>query len=232
MSWLIELKRKGQEHVVKGLFAASLLLLGVIWAALPTEVWNTVSNATPKRVLWAALGLFVIIVILESAYVLNLKRKYKLKPRFGVLWDRALTPYCPVHKHIALSNWGNPSRGPHGYICPEGEHVIPLQDDEGNYLKPLDAKKRLCDPSEPIDAYEPDDVEMKILSRLARRGSDVTLESLTGYLRLHPDRIQLHLSELEEKGYIYSIWPGIAGAPTTYHLSNKGRTFLASKHVI
>jgi hypothetical protein len=235
MDWLAKLKEQAQEHVVEGIFALVLLLLGVIWAAVPTEVWGRVSAATPKRALWVAIGLLVLGLFLEIAYVAHLRRKLKLKPRFGVYWDRDLMPYCPAHKGIPLATWGNlGNKGPHGYICPEGPHVIPLQDDGRNYLKPSDARRLLqADAREmPEDAYQPDEIGLKILVRLTRPDSQITVDELGSYLRLHPDRVQLYVSVLEEKGYIWHVWAGIAGAPITYHLSDKGRAFLVSRDMI
>jgi hypothetical protein len=44
--------------------------------------------------------------------------------------------------------------------------------------------------------------------------------------------VQLYVSVLEEKGYIWHVWAGIAGAPIKYHLSDKGRAFLVSRDMI
>jgi hypothetical protein len=235
MSWLAKLKEQAQEHTILGLFALIGLLSLIVWRAVPSEVWDKVSEVTPKRALWALLGLLAIAAILEGAYVALLRRNLKLKPRFGVYWDRDLMPYCPAHKEIPLATWGNlGNKGPHGYICPEGPHVIPLQDDGRNYLKPSDARRLLqADAREmPEDAYQPDEIGLKILARLTRPDSQVTVDELGSYLRLHPDRVQLYVSVLEEKGYIWHVWAGIAGAPITYHLSDKGRAFLVSRDMI
>jgi DNA-binding transcriptional ArsR family regulator len=233
MNWLDGIKEKVQEHLIKSVLALIGLLVGVIWAAIPSERWQQVSAATPKRVLWSALGLLALGCLLETAYIAHLRRKSKLKPRFGVLWNRSLTPYCPVHKEIALANWGNlATHGAHGYICPQGPHVIPLQDDEGNYLKPSDARKLLLEKDAVNDTYEPDAIGLKVLSFLAHTRSEVEDHHLTRHLKLHPERVSLYLSELENKGYLYSQFVGVAGAPITYHLTNKGRTFLANKNLI
>jgi hypothetical protein len=156
--------------------------------------------------------------------------------RFGVLWDRELTPYCPAHKEIALGNWGRiGTHGREGYVCPEGPHILPLQDDHGNYAKPAEVKDVLLKDRNaktfPEDAYEPDETDLKILVRLAR-GDGVAEEHLEGFLRLHPQRMKLHLNELEEREYIQSIWAGIAGAPINYYLREKGRKFLAARNLI
>lgn len=162
-----------------------LLLLPLISAlilAVVPQVRDRILPVLPKPVLAVLLGLSLSLNLALFFYVLHLSRivSRKLKPRFGVNWDRELTPYCPVHKEIALAVWGNAGkRGPHGYVCPEGQHVIPLQDDERNYLTPEDAKKRLqADPNAPVIPYEPDDTGVKILARLARPDSRSRLITL------------------------------------------------------
>ena len=84
----------------------------------------------------------------------------------------------------------------------------------------------------PAETYEPDETGVKILVRLARGSDGVTKEQLVGFLNLHPERVRLQLSELQEHGYIYSVWAGIAGAPTTYHLYEKASRLLVKKEII
>lgn len=213
------------------------LMSGIVLAIVP-QVRDRILPVLPKPVLAVLLGLSLSLNLALFFYVIHLSRivNQKLKPRFGVNWDRELTPYCPAHKDIALAAWGNlGEKWPHGYICPEGPHVIPLQDDARNYLTPADARKLLeADARElPEDVYEPDAIGVKILARLAQRSdTQVTVDHLGNHLGLHPDRVQLNVSVLEDKGYIWHVWAGIAGAPITYHLSDKGRAYLVNKNLI
>ncbi|HWN11993.1 MAG TPA: hypothetical protein VNO50_22380 [Pyrinomonadaceae bacterium] len=225
------------SELTKKAIALLLPLLSTLVLALVPPLRDRILPVLPKPLLAVLLGLTLSLNLALGFYILYLSNGRKLKPRFGVVWNRSLTPFCPVHKEIALANWGNlGTHEPQGYICPEGPHVIPLQDDEGNYLKPADARKLLVETDanscQVTDTYQPDSVGVKALSFLAQARSDVEHDHLTNHLRLHPGRVSLYLSELENRGYLYSQFVGIAGAPITYHLTNKGRTFLAIKNLI
>jgi hypothetical protein len=107
MSWTTKLKEIAQEHTLKGVLALLLLLLGVIWSAIPSEVWGKISAAIPKPVLWAVIGVLTVVTILESASIYisrkrlkRLRQTTKLFPNFGVLWDELNNPHCPSCKNL------------------------------------------------------------------------------------------------------------------------------------
>ena len=97
MDWLTKLKEKTQEHTILGLFALTVLLSLTIWQAVPSAIWEKVSEATPKPVLWALAGLLAIAAILECAYIVILHKKLTSKKiwKFGILWDQDGAPRCP-----------------------------------------------------------------------------------------------------------------------------------------
>jgi predicted ArsR family transcriptional regulator len=117
-------------------------------------------------------------------------------------------------------------------MCANGNHLVLLQDEHGKPLSLEDARTILRHPKAERRVYEPDHVGTDILLRLSRTESGVTREDLAAHLRLHPERVRLCLSDLEGGGYIYSIFAGVAGAPITYHLYEKGSKFLADKSMI
>jgi hypothetical protein len=101
MAW--NLKQKAQDHIVLILFGLITLLLLVVWRAIDSSVWDRVSAATPKRALWALLGLAGIAICLLGGALIDNKRKRKLETRktlrfriFGVHWDDQGNPLCPV----------------------------------------------------------------------------------------------------------------------------------------
>lgn len=102
MAW--NLKQKAQDHIVLVLFGLITLLLLVVWRAIDSSVWDKVSEATPKRALWGLLGLASIAICLLVGALIDLRRKAKLaavKPAkpfrmYGVHWDKAANPVCPV----------------------------------------------------------------------------------------------------------------------------------------
>lgn len=238
-----EVKTKIVDTVTTELTKKIVLLLlplasGLVLAIVP-QVRDRILPVLPKPLLAVLLGLSLSLNLALFFYVLHLSRivNRKLIPRFGVDWDRELTPYCPAHKDIALGAWGRlGTYEPEGFICPGGPHVIQLQDDAGNHLTPVDARKLLRAGVRelPEDAYEPDEIGTKILARLAARpDSKVTLDALANYLRLHPDRVKIILSVLEDRGYLWSlVVPMAPSPPITYHLTDKGRAFLVSKNLI
>ncbi len=234
MGWLTKLKEQAQERTILGLFALITLLSLIVWGAVPSSAWDKVSEVTPKRALWALLGLLAIAAILECAYIVELRRrlKLKLKPRFGVYWDRELTPYCPscskvlvyIKDSAAFSHvWG--------FKCVQCSTFIPLNDDDGRPIEITDAKRLLSGGR--IEEPELDETSMQILKLLAAPNSELTAEDLATILDLHPQRMTHFLSNLTRQNYIYhSISFGVPSGPTTYHLAEKGRVLLLSKNLI
>jgi hypothetical protein len=92
-----------------------VLLLLVVFRAVPSSTWDRVSEATPKRALWALLGLAGIAICLLSGALIDNWRKKKAAPAtiaeaqqpqhlrmFGLLWDDNQNPLCPADQ-IPLS---------------------------------------------------------------------------------------------------------------------------------
>lgn len=139
MGWIKTAKEKGREHIILGLFGLIVLLLLVIWRAVPASAWDTVSEATPKRVLWALLGLAVIAIGVETALFLDYRRGSKhtpvpYKPRrlCGVLWDEDSSPLCTVcqtllHLFYIVSGEDRDQ----ALRCPKCKAEYTLRDDEG-----------------------------------------------------------------------------------------------------
>jgi hypothetical protein len=104
MDWIAKLKEKAQDRIILGLFALIALLLLIVWRAVPSSVWDRVSEAVPKRALWALLGLEgIAICLLVGALIDNWhKKKQAASVRqvpfilFGVHWDSKNNPRCPV----------------------------------------------------------------------------------------------------------------------------------------
>ena len=101
MAW--NLKQKAQDHIVSIGLGLIVLLLLVVWRAVPSSVWDTVSEAVPKRALWALVALELIAVCFLVGALIDNKRKRKPEiPKtlrfiiFGVHWDNQGNPRCPV----------------------------------------------------------------------------------------------------------------------------------------
>lgn len=182
MGWSTKLKEKAEEHTISGLFALIVLLSLIVWGAVPSEVWDRVSEVTPKRALWALTGLQLIAAILASAYIYNLRKQRKKiqaenvrlqdlidNPprvfRFGVYWDKDLIPYCPSCLK-PLTNYGNWQYGGWGFNCVSCKDTVRMHNDEGRVLELAEAKRLLSskDPStelRAIDTPSPDKTKLR-----------------------------------------------------------------------
>lgn len=242
------------SEITKVLVGPLLLLLSALAVALIPQVRDRVLPALSKPLLVAIAGISLSINLALLFYLLRLRRQRNRASaeaarlqdlidnpprvfRFGVYWDKDLTPYCPVHRDVPLSNWGKVGPyGPTGYICPVGEkiHIVPLQHDEQRFT-PSEAKQRIKDdaPAPQLRAAELDDVSEDILILLSRSTFKPHAEEIARHMKLHIERVNHHLAALEEQGYVYAIRiPLGTGAPTTYHLNDKGREFLIRKNII
>jgi hypothetical protein len=103
MAW--NLKQKAQDHIVSIGLGLIVLLLLVVWRAVPSSAWDRVSEATPKRALWALLGLAgIAICLLSGALIDNWRKKAAPKTEYlkihGLYWDKALNPLCPADETL------------------------------------------------------------------------------------------------------------------------------------
>lgn len=145
MGWIEKIKEQAQEHTIKLCSGLLVLLLLVIWQALPPQVWERASAATPKPVLWALLGLAGIAILIEAAYIFELRRRLRLSPKFGVLWDKRSAPYCPSCSkplgHYGYHQTDDDVYGRWGFWCIRCNRNVPMSDDEGNILELTEAKR-------------------------------------------------------------------------------------------
>jgi len=148
MSNVAKIKELALENIVLAVFALITLLLLVIWQAVPSSVWATVSEATPKRALWALLGLEAIAICVLVALALDNRRKHKLTPTVdaptpeppryfkfhGLFWDDDLNPVCPADRTL-LFVAGRSARKSGGVYdtlrCPSCANIFPLRDRTG-----------------------------------------------------------------------------------------------------
>jgi hypothetical protein len=244
MNWSTELKAKAKEHTLSLLVALIGLLLGAIWAAVPSEIWGKVSEAIPKRALWSVIGLLVLGLFSESAYILLLRKRLaeKMTTKFGVKWTKDLVPHCPSCS-AALTSYGQYDTGfafssVWGFKCVKCDALIVMNDDEGNTLELKAAKQLLAAKSGKSQQTEDDEViseiEEQILVQMARKSKGgVTEAEMTYFLRQHPERVTFILGQMEKNNYIYSICTMLGhNDPIKYYLSDKGRAILINKNLI
>jgi hypothetical protein len=144
MGWRETLTEKAREHIITILFGLIVLLLLVIWRAVPSSIWDGVSEAVPKPVLWALIALELIVIGLLTAFALDNRRKSKraippsdeskLMIAFGCLWDDSQNPLCPADKTLMYVAMHYKDEGYETIRCPKCKVRIPLRDDEDGLL--------------------------------------------------------------------------------------------------
>jgi hypothetical protein len=67
---------------------------------------------------WFAFGLTIVLLLLLMSLLYLLLYKYKLKPAFGMLWDKEYNSYCPVCK-VLMSNYFDQQGYLVTFSCPE-----------------------------------------------------------------------------------------------------------------
>lgn len=113
----------------------------VIWVGYPIQGYL---EQLPVHLLTRIMVLLLIWSILLLAYVIYLKRKHRLTPKIGVLWDKNKEPYCPIHekplsRHKVKSS-GKIVTGLDCRKCKESHH---LMTDDGKLLSLEEAKKQV-----------------------------------------------------------------------------------------
>jgi hypothetical protein len=123
MNWE-KTKEKILDQIVPVVVSLIASLFLVIWQAVPSETWERVEAAIPKRVLLASIALLLIGFSAAAAYIASLRWQLKksqftspeLPKRYAhcnVLWDEQANPRCTVcDVHLVLS-----PRESYGHLC-------------------------------------------------------------------------------------------------------------------
>lgn len=141
MAW--NLKQKAQDNIVSIGLGLIVLLLLVVWKAVDPSVWDKVSEAVPKRALWALLALELITIIVLAGSLINHRRKSRQKEaldgvmhkRFGVLWDNKLNPHCPADQTLMRPRVHQTNRDYDILMCPKCDHTYPLRREDMSSLR-------------------------------------------------------------------------------------------------
>ncbi len=149
MAW--NLKQKAQDNIVSIGLGLVVLLLLVIWQAVPSSVWDRVSEATPKRALWALIALELIVIGLLAASAIDSRRKRKDTPseqpqrpvrRFGIHWDDEFNPLCPACEVLLHIFYPEDASG-EVLRCPKCKAEYRLRNDDGEEFLLYDVKRYL-----------------------------------------------------------------------------------------
>ncbi len=125
---------------------AGILISAILWlfSDIPPAILKLLEflpNTGLKKLL---LGLLVVCLS-EGVWIYS--RRTKLKPGFGVLWDRKLNPYCPSCKNLLTNytNWSHtsPQHYAWGFWCVKCQQKVFLNTDDGASISLEDAKEQL-----------------------------------------------------------------------------------------
>ena len=94
---------------------------------------NKLNGQPLSHILGAIIIVLFWLLILSVAWLVHLFNKVKLKPHFGLYWDKKKNPYCPICKKLILSGYHNKPLDPH-FTCLKCNIKICLRDERGNQM--------------------------------------------------------------------------------------------------
>ncbi len=124
--------------LIAGVIGATILWL---FSDIPPAILKLLESLPNTGLKKLSLGLFVVC-LLEGVWIYS--QRTKLKPAFGVLWDRKLNPFCPSCKNL-LTNYSNYGSEYHawGFWCIKCQQRVLLNTDDSVPISLEDAKERL-----------------------------------------------------------------------------------------
>jgi len=134
VSWLIP--------AILGAIATTLLWL---FSDFPSIILSLFAQLSTQVLSKLTIGLFLLsVVLLIWIYFLQRNLKTKLKPFFGMLWDKTGNSYCPSCKNL-LTNYGTYfSDTGYGFRCLHCKDIVYLRSEE-NPLQLSEAKEILSE---------------------------------------------------------------------------------------
>jgi len=140
---LAKLKEHAAAMLLSALAALFVSILSEISREVGPLVLDTLSRSVSPTALLRLLSMCLLTMMIEMSFViyLILKLKTKLKPRFGMLWDREKNPHCPACQSL-LADLGNCAIGSIRFKCLKCNQGIMLVNDKGSIIE-LDKAKSL-----------------------------------------------------------------------------------------
>lgn len=164
-----EIAKSAISETVKTIIQLTMPLVITLVAANIPAIRDRIWPAIPKWLVMAAVVVFLSISLGLLRLWLGSRRQLKLSEavreqlrnqlaatpppkriKFGLLWTEDIQPFCPVHSDIPLCEYVH-QMNVIGYVCPgtEGQHLVPMNDEEGRPLTPKEARERLARESRP-----------------------------------------------------------------------------------
>jgi len=134
------------KDIVIGVISSALVALAGLFLSIPVlffdfllrpsflQAISTTDPAKPLRLI-LVLGICLLAFVTFSfLLILKLIRKPKLKPRFGVYWDKEKNPYCPICKKLIATSYHDGKPLDPYFICLKCDIIIRLRDERGNQM--------------------------------------------------------------------------------------------------
>lgn len=143
MSLLKESIYKAKEQLTERalLYLSGIALSALVWVGnwVDHHIAPPVLSLVSPQFLVRLLLSLLVILLLGLAYIL-LSRNRGLRLKFGIYWDKAKNPHCPVCKNPV--SYGEYVEG-FGYYCNPCSHVYSLSDASGKEYTPKDVQALL-----------------------------------------------------------------------------------------
>lgn len=124
MSLVSALKQSAYEHIVAvsigGILAALAGLLTWAWPSALQQIADAIlSKSTPKQLLTVVCISLLANAILAASLISSRSAGPRLRPRYGVYWDKDGNSYCPKCKMLMSQiAWATYNNGQwHGLRC-------------------------------------------------------------------------------------------------------------------
>jgi hypothetical protein len=134
------------KWLIPAIFGFLGLLIGSIYSDIIPVLLPAIIQQVPTPVLLKLLTVAIILFFLMFlvSLTLYLQSRKRLKPKFGVLWDKNKEAYCTIHEKLLTRHKVELNgRIETALDCAACNKTIPIINDEGKRLTLSEAKKLL-----------------------------------------------------------------------------------------
>ena len=245
---------KSVEWLVAGVLGIVVVLVFVIWGAVPTDFRQAILDAADKRVLWALLGLLGFILVGETVYIVvsTIRNRKVLHHYCGALWNSESEVFCPkdetplFQNGITYSEEFPQAKGVEIFQCPKCDNSVIFKDTDGSHIsfeeakkgfltsRTLKTKKKLvAPPSTTSEGF--DKSTLLILKEYANTNRPyLATENLAPILsNLKPVEISYRLDVLNQAGLIINAGYQMAESKNPcYRLTANGREYVVKNGIL
>lgn len=125
MNIIDTLKESAIKQLISSIFGVLILLIGSLYLDIIPKIFQYLIPNVSKEAILKIGTLAILLFFLSTALsiILYCKLKNKLKPNFGVLWDKNKNAFCPACK-IHISSYDK--KIPPSFFCCNCDKSLPL----------------------------------------------------------------------------------------------------------